>query len=62
MTEPRSPDSAASSSKESSPHPRDSRVTSTSSEWELIPDIPSPLEEHKHLIPPTPSVSDQFTS
>ena len=23
-----------------------------SSEWEVIPEPPAPLEEHKHLIPP----------
>ena len=34
-----------------------SRSDSTVSEWELIPDPPTPSEEHKHLIPPTPTVS-----
>ena len=33
------------------------RSDSTVSEWELIPDPPTPTEEHKHLIPPTPTVS-----
>ena len=40
---------------------RPSSTSSSNSEWELIPEFPSPLEEHKHLIPPTPAVSNIAT-
>ena len=40
---------------------RPSSTSSSNSEWELIPEFPSPLEEHKHLIPPIPAVSNIAT-